>query len=89
MNAKDARAVFDACVAIVRKEAGTAQFLLPHVVLAVLTSPGDAEAVSEVAKEMNAVLSAEEEEDAGREAECGARDEGSICQLASELTLDL
>ena len=40
MNAKDARAVFDACVAIVRKEAGTAQFLLPHVVLAVLTSPG-------------------------------------------------
>ena len=76
VNAKDARAVFDACVAIVRKEAGTAQFLLPHVVLAVLTSPGDAEAVSEVAKEMNAVLSADEE--AGREVECEAREDGSI-----------
>ena len=51
---------------------------------------GDAEAVSEVAKEMNAVLSAEEEEgDAGREAECGAREDGSICKVASALTFDL
>ena len=40
VKTKEARAVFDACVAIVRKEAGTAQFLLPHVVLAVLTSGG-------------------------------------------------
>ena len=62
--------MFDACVAIVRKEAGTAQFLLPHVVLAVLTS-GDGDAVSDVSKEMNAVLSAEE---AGHEAESEARD---------------
>ena len=42
--------MFDACVAIVRKEAGTAQFLLPHVVLAVLTC-GDAGAIADVDKE--------------------------------------
>ena len=37
VKTREARSVFDACVAIVRKEAvGTAQFLLPHVVLAAL-----------------------------------------------------
>jgi serine/threonine-protein kinase ATR len=78
---KAVKAVFIACIAALKKDTNTAQFLLPYIVCAVLTT-GDNAAVAEVSEEINAVLNAEKENN-GESAESNRRRRSSSSFLST------